>query len=171
MWVIRVGIPHFFWVKESVSIFPIQPDDRNNVGTCMVQGIASRLKPTFNVSGRHVTSKKKRYLGNHPMTWSKWLITMVNKGHFPFQMAFKWGWSDHHLRYLGWSSKSRQIWTRTPMPSSYHRFGAPSANEKISGEDVLIDENPENKGGSFAHFLNKRLQNMSIRHFCEMSEM
>ena len=57
------------------------------------------------------------------------------------------------------------------MPSSYHRFGAPSANEKISGEDVLIDENPENKGGSFAHFLNKRLQNMSIRHFCEMSEM
>ena len=86
-------------------------------------------------------------------------------------MAFKWGWSDHHLRYLGWSSKSRQIWTRTPMPSSYHRFGAPSANEKISGEDVLIDENPEKKRWAklCPLFEQKAKKNMSIVFFGEMS--
>lgn len=85
-------------------------------------------------------------------------------------MALKWGWSDHHLWYLGWSSKSRQIWTRTPMPSSYHRFGAPSANGISPGKTSWWMKILKNKRWKFCPFFEQRAKkNMSIVFFGEMS--
>ena len=56
------------------------------------------------------------------------------------------------------------------MPSSYHRFGAPSAHGKISGEDVLIDENPEKKRWKFCRlFEQKATKYVNQVFLCEMS--
>ena len=115
------------------------------------------------------------YLENHSMTWSKWLITMVNKGHLGprpnGRILWPWNGDDPITTYDTWDD-----------PPSLVRSGpGPRCQALIIGLGLQVRQwknlrgrrldwwKSRKKRWKFFPFLNKRLQNMSIRHFCEMS--